>query len=345
VSPAGHARLGEALLVALFVALPLSTAAQELTLALALLYGLTRPTRARLGHEPWGRAALAAAVVWILLAMMSGNLHEGLGHAWLLAPLVAIPAVLGDDDAARARVERIGLLAAGVAAAWGIGQRALGGVGTAGLSHHLSLAYALLVPLGVAMATRRWGTAAVLAAGVFATGSEGAVVALGVTATAALSRRPLPALAVGTATMLALLWLADANELHERAILWTGGLTIAGGGAVGPGAYAAASGPAYDTLSPGFWFPNHAHDSAIQLLAVLGPAGLVAMLGLALLALRHGAVGPAAGLAGVLVGALTQDVLGDLEVARAAWAWLALYGGTRAISGNPAAPLDTDPPC
>jgi len=345
VSDKQHDRLGEAVLLALFVALPLSTAAQELTLGLALAYALLRPSRARLRDEPWGRAAVAVAIVWILLATASGDLHEGLGHAWLLAPLVAVPALLVREGDARARIERVGLLAASVAAVWAIGQRALGDVGTAGLSHHLSLAYALLVPLGVAVATRRWAHTLVLTAGVLATGSEGAVVALGVTVAAALTRRPTLLLGVGIAATLALLWAADASELHQRAILWTGGLAIAEGGAVGPGAYAAASGAAYDALSPGFWFPNHAHDSGIQLLAVLGPVGLVATLGFVLLALRHGAIGPAAGLAGVLVGALTQDVLGDLEVARAAWAWLALYGGTRSISGNPPPPLDTDPPC
>jgi hypothetical protein len=41
----------------------------------------------------------------------------------------------------------------------------------------------------------------------------------------------------------------------------------------------------------------------------------------------------------VLVGALTQDVLGDLEVARAVWIWLALVGV--ADGGNPAVDTDT----
>lgn len=318
-----RARLGTALLALFFVALPLSTAAQELALGVGLLFAAALPTRARLAREPWGRAALAAAVVWVLLVGASGDVREGLGHAWLLAPLVMVPALVHE----RAPVERIGLLAAAGAAAWAIAQRATGLVGTAGLSHHLSLAYALLPALGVALATRRWAHAAVLAGGIVATGSEGALVSLVVTVIATQIRRPTLALALGAAATPLLLGVADAEELRQRAILWTGGLTVASTGAVGPGGYAVASAPVYDALVPGFWFPNHAHDSGIQLLAVLGPVGLVATLGLALLGLRHGALGPAAGLAGVLVGALTQDVLGDLEVARAAWAWLALYGG------------------
>jgi hypothetical protein len=111
-------------------------------------------------------------------------------------------------------------------------------------------------------------------------------------------------------------------------VLWTGGLASLGT-PTGPGGYAAASALAYDRLEPGFWFPNHAHDSAIQLLAVLGPAGLCAQIWLGAVALRVPrdaplAVGAAAGLVGVAVGALTQDTLGDLEVARAAWVWIAL---------------------
>jgi hypothetical protein len=333
-----HARLGLALLVLFFVALPLSVAAQEIALAAALLYAATRPTRARLGAEPWGRAALAAAVVWVLLVGASGNLREGLGHAWVLAPLLVVPALVRPED--RARIERFGLAAAVAAAVWAIGQRVTGAVGTAGLSHHLSLAYALLPALGVALVSRRWAHAALLAGGIVATGSEGALVSLVVTVVATQTRRPGAALLAGAVATIVLLGAADPEELRQRAVLWTGGLTVAAAGATGPGGYAAASGPVYDLLAPGFWFPNHAHDSGIQLLAVLGPVGLVATLGLALLALRHGALGPAAGLAGVLVGALTQDVLGDLEVARAAWAWLALYGGQALTreKGEPAPP-------
>lgn len=322
--------LGAVLLVLFFVSLPISTAAQEIALGLGLACAVASPTRARLWREPWGRATLAAAVVWVLLIGASGNLREGLGHAWLLAPLVVVPALA--DPRHRGIIERFGLAAAAIAALWAMGQRATGGAGSAGLSHHLSLAYALLPALGVALVTRRWAHAVVLALGVVATGSDGARVALAVTVLATQIRRPGIALVVGVGVTLALLGSAAPEELRQRAVLWTGGLTVAAAGAVGPGGYAVASAPVYDVLAPGFWFPNHAHDSAIQLLAVLGPAGLVATLGLALLGLRHGALGPAAGLAGVLVGALTQDVLGDLEVARSVWGWLALYGGTAVLA-------------
>ncbi|MBM4393523.1 MAG: hypothetical protein FJ090_20560, partial [Deltaproteobacteria bacterium] len=42
--------------------------------------------------------------------------------------------------------------------------------------------------------------------------------------------------------------------------------------------------------------------------------------------LRRAHPAAAAGLVGVLVGGFTQDTLGDLEVARAALAWIAVLG-------------------
>ena len=121
-------------------------------------------------------------------------------------------------------------------------------------------------------------------------------------------------------TVLALPF-ADRTELAERAVLWTGGLTVGLGSPAGPGSYPAVSAPVYDALQRGFWFPNHAHDSATQLLAVLGPAGwLCGLLWVAALFDGFGA-GAAAGLAGVCIGSLTQDTLGDLEVVRAAVTW------------------------
>jgi hypothetical protein len=270
--------------------------------------------------HPWAIPALAVAAVWVVESVASGNLHEGLGHAWLLAPLPAIAVVRERDT-----IERIGLGAACAAAIWGIAQR-LGGIdGHGNFSHHLTLAYALLPPLGVAAARRRHGVTAILIAGVLATDSEGAVPALFATLAAARLVRPGWALAGGVvATLLLLGTVADPDELRQRAILWTGGLSLFPNGPVGPGGYVAASALAYDHLSPGFWFPNHAHDSGIEVLAVLGPAGFVAFAALIGAALGNADRGAAAGLAGVVVGAMTQDVFGDLEVARAAWAWIAL---------------------
>lgn len=331
-------RLERGLLAVVLVSLPLSTGAHEVAVAVATIVALVSARRLTFTADPWARPAIAAAIVWVALSPASGNVREGFGHAWLLAPLLAIPVLRPLETGP---IERWGIGAACVAATWGITQRATGGVGTAGMSHHLSLAYALLPALGVAITRRWWGPAALLAGGVLSTGSSGALIALVVTGVAALpGRRVLQATGLGALVTIAGLTVADGEELRQRAILWTGGLRVAAEGPAGPGAYPAASAPIYEVLSPGFWFPNHAHDSAIQLLAVLGPAGVVATGALLFVALTRGAHGPAAGIAGVVVGALTQDVFGDLEVARACWVWLALYG---AAEGTRDADADTKP--
>lgn len=336
-----RARLGEGLLLALFVTLPLATSLHEIATALALARALLSPTRGALLGTPWARPALATALVWALLSVASGDTREGLGHAWLLAPLVAVPALVADTG--RDGVARAGLAAAGLAALWAVGQRALGEAGTAGFSHHLTLGYALLPPFGVALAGRS-PLAAPLALGVLATGSLGAGIALLTVTLAVALRRPALGALVGAVATVALLPHADARELGERAVLWTGGLAVAADGATGPGGYEPAAILAYDALRPGFWFPYHAHDAGIQVLAVLGPAGLVATVALCLTVLRRAALGPAAGLAGVLVGGLSQDVLGDLEVARATWAWAALFGAAALAPGAAPAARATPAP-
>jgi|GEM_PF-2776644 len=322
-------RLDDVLVALLLLALPLSTAALEIATALALIAALATPSRrARLAH-PLLLPAVALALVWVAAIPLSGDVREGFGQVWVLAPLLAVPALRPDP-----RVVALGVGAAGVAAAWAVGQALGGHPGTGGFSHHLSLAYALLPPLGVAVA-RGWAVPAVLlVAGVLATRSVGVLPALAATLYAARAGRPAVAAVVGAAVTVLLLPLAPPTELAERAVLWTGGLTLLDA-PVGPGAYAGASALAYDALQPGFWFPNHAHDSAVQLLAVVGPAGLAAMAWLVARALRVGGRGAAAGLAGVLVGVLTQDVFGDLEVSRACWTWLALGFSVPAIDGPP----------
>jgi hypothetical protein len=310
--------------------LPLSTAAHEIAMALALAWALRSRSRAAWWAMPWAGAALAVAVTWILGSMASANLREGLGHAWVLAPLVALPA-LGKGR----WTETLGLGAACIAASWSTWQGLRGGEGHAGLSHHLTLAYALLPALGVAVARRAHAAAAILVAGVLATRSQGAVVAMAVTWAAARWGRPGTWTTAGVLVAIggAALW-ADPAEMRQRAVLWTGALALLPDRGVGAGAYPDASMLPYDALERGAWFPNHAHDSAIQLLAVLGPAGLLASTWLVVSLLRHGERGAAAGLAGLCVGALSQDTFGDLEVARAGLAWIAIAGTSFAERGR-----------
>lgn len=327
--------LGHAARVALALALPaaaLGTFASEVSAGLGCaVAGIAWLGGAKLA--PVGGAATVAYVaLWLVLVPISGDLHEGLGHAWPLVPLLTIPALLA--RAPRPDL-RPGLVVAALVGAWGAVE-GLFREAHGPFSHHLTLAYALLPPLGVAL-QRRSALALPIALGVLGSRSSGAVVALGVTVTlglmagadAARGRRTDPRRAVaGTGVGMALTVLglpfADRTELAERAVLWTGGLVVGLDTPAGPGGYPAASAPVYDALQRGFWFPNHAHDSATQLLAVLGPAGWICgLLWIAALFEGFGA-GAAAGLAGVCVGSLTQDTLGDLEVIRAALTWGAL---------------------
>lgn len=315
----------EALVLVVLAALPWATSVQEIGLALLLTMALFDGRARAFLALPWALPALATAGAWVLASFASGDVREGLGHAWLLAPVVAL-AGLAPGAESRRRRELVGLGTAAAAAALAIGQAVQGAAATGAFSHHLTLAYALVVPFGVALAARRWAVAATLAAGVLATRSDAAPVALLATAAAALGLRPGLAAALGAALTLAgLRFAARPDELAQRAVLWTGGLLIPPGHA-GAGGYRAASAPIYESLQPGFWFPNHAHDAFVQLAATAGAAGWVATLALVVVAFTRGARGAAAGLVGVLVGALTQDTLGDLEVARAAWVWLAILG-------------------
>lgn len=315
----------EALVLGVLVALPWSTAFQEVAIALLLAAALADGRARRFLRLDWAVPALATAGAWALASMASANPHEGFGHAWLLAPLVAL-AGLDDDAQSARRRESVGLFAAAAAAGLVVGQAVWGAVATGAFSHHLTAAYALVVPFGVAMSRRRWGLAGVLAAGVLATRSDAAPIALLAAAAVSQGVRPVVALAGGAALTLAgLRWGAGAEELRQRAVLWTGGLSVQPGHA-GAGGYRAASAGAYDRLSPGFWFPNHAHDSFIQLAATAGAAAWVATLALVVAVFQRGPPAAVPGLVGILVGGLTQDTLGDLEVARAAWVWLAILG-------------------
>lgn len=324
-------------LLALAPACALGGFASELSVGVALALGVALHLRAPRSAPAMvgGQAAWSYAAVWLLMAPVSGNLHEGIGHVWPIAALLAIPLLRAvHDDTAPA--VRAGLVAAAVLGAWaaveGCFREARGPY-----SHHLTLAYALLPPLGVAL-HRRSALALPIALGVIGSRSTGAVVALAVTVAlgvwaardaargrlrAPAWRAPAAALGGMAVTAATLPW-ADPTELHERAILWTGGLRVGLDGPAGPGGYPTASAPVYDALERGFYFPNHAHDSAVQLLAVLGPAGWLCGLMLVAALFESFGAGAAAGLAGVCVGAFTQDTFGDLEVIRAVTVWGAL---------------------
>ena len=98
-------------------------------------------------------------------------------------------------------------------------------------------------------------------------------------------------------------------------------------------------------LESGFYFPHHSHDSLLQLLDTgsLGTWAVLAWIGW--VTVRSGSRLAMALCAAVLVGALTQDVLGDREVLQALALWLGLAladcEGTEAASERPKEGLPT----
>jgi hypothetical protein len=337
-------------LLLLLVTTPLGAAAMEVgtgvSLGLALLFGDRRAS-------PLAGPGLAVAC-WLLASAVghgAAGLLEALGRVWPLAPILSVPmlrARLNEGEVEQAR--RFGLAAAGLVAALALGQAALQ-LGQSGLlpwerpvsgpfSHHLTLGYALLMPLAAAVQARRPGLTLLLSLGVLSAGSSGPLLSLGVLLLAS-ALPPWPVLAGGLVVAVGFIRhfaLGADVALHERALLWATGQTLMlerplG---VGPLGFREAAAALQDTLEPGYFFPLHAHDSLLQLGAIGGFGGLAAWGWLLLtLATRTGRAGKAM-LSAILVGGLTQDVLGDLEVVRALLVWTLLDAPALAA----AAPLE-----
>lgn len=312
-------------LALLLVGLGLGTFGTELTTGLALAFAVLVGERRRLAEL--GGPVLVLALAFALSAPLGGPgaWLEVLGRAWPLAPLLAVPCLARARDP---RVELAGLVAACLPAAWGVGQRLLGQDGSGPWSHHLTLGYALIPPLAVATHRGRWPVAAVLLAGVGSTGGSGPLLAAGVVLLATRLLAPVLALGAGLALAMAAIgagaWQGRA-DVAERAVLWASGALLGLGHplGIGTGGFRDAAAAVQDDIAPGFHFPLHAHDSALQLGALVGLGGWIALLWLGVELWRRGDRAGRAALAALAVGSLTQDVLGDMEVARTAAAWLA----------------------
>jgi hypothetical protein len=323
------------LLVLLFAALPLGPAALELGTGLALAGALVGGS----WRTPTWQPVLALGGVLVLSALAHGggeHVVAALRTPWSWALAIAVP-LLARRGGARV-AESVGLAAAAAVAAWGMvelgwlaftGAALDDGGATGPFSHHLTLGYALLPPTAWALWRRRWFLVAVLAGGVAATLSTGPLLSLGV-AILGVFFGPLAALLGGGAAVLggvALLGTVDPQgALAARSVLWTASaeLALSNPLGVGPAGYRDAAAIAQDTLQPGFFFPLHAHDSALQLAAVAGPGAWLAAVWLVATVWRLASTPGRAALAAILVGSLTQDTLHDLEVVRSVTAWALL---------------------
>ena len=314
-------------------ALPLGATPCEVGNALALIATCVIAIRSR--HLSQSALALPAAIIavgWMGAALgPSGSFSESLGRVWALSAVWFVGALVAvlDRRALRA-LEGIGLVAAAWSALVAVWLWVLGpGTPATGLfSHHLTLAYALVPPLLLAMERRRWWIVVTLCLCTVLTGSTGALHAVCFGAvTAWLARRDrraaIGAAVVGVLTALVGL-LAAGDALYQRAILWSGGAVVATSGGTAPGAWRETIRPVQHHLDPSFEFPFHAHDSFLQLAAESGWASWLA-LALIVRALWKNAPPWVLGTAVALgLGAMTQDVAGDLEVLRSAILWTTL---------------------
>ena len=265
-----------------------------------------------------------------------------LREAWAWSTALAVPVLAAEPGAERA--VRPGLIAAAVAGLVAAGQGAWGlahggwGEPSALFSHHLSLGYALGPALIVATVRRDW-LAVPIAVGVLASAGAGpavaafAAVAVGVVVPVTSRPRAVAggllvgAVALGLAAMR-LPYLSE--EVGRRAVLWTAGADLAVHGGVPAGSWRSEVAPVHRGLDASFEFPQHAHDDAIQRLAEAGPFAWTALAAAVALAFESGAVVPMALVVWLVVGGLTQDLLGDIEVLRAAILWAGL--GTVALA-------------
>ena len=330
--PSTEALLARRLLVVVMVCLPLGPAALEIATglgALAVLPLLRRAkTRAALADLLAPLAAITALALLVGWSRDPGWPRDALGVLWSLALVVVVPLLPASAGAVVWGLRAAAAVGAG-AVLWAASQGARAGPAMGPFSHHLTLGFALLPPLGVALARRRWPEALGLTAGVLATLSLGPLLGLGIVAAGALSRRPLAALLAGVAGALGVLpLLVGQTSLHERAVLWASGaeVTLAAplGSGTAPGAFRGALSIAQDLLQPGFHFPLHPPPPAPHRPVAAGLPGWVAWGALLVALWQRAGVGGRAGLAAVLVGGLTQDTLGDLEVLRAVVAWALL---------------------
>jgi hypothetical protein len=330
-------------LIALLVALPMGTTPMEVAAGLSIAVALAIAAIDR-DFEPGPLAAPAVAVVagWMLLALgPGGSPLASLGRTWALTPIFTVPMLL---RAARPLPwVTIGTVAAGcllpLVLAQAVGVVPGDGPPTGTLGHHLTLAYALIPAFAAACGERRpvalaIGASIALAGAMGGLAAGGAVLAV-VVAGELPVRRAVAASGSVLVALGALLAPAFATDLRQRAILWTGGAVIALRGGTPPGTWRAVIGAVHHGLDPNFDFPQHAHDTSIQLAGDAGPAAWIGLAWAGGIVWTRGPGWLVAAAVGLTVAGLTQDWLGDLEVVRAVCVWTALG---LALGTDPTAP-------
>ena len=313
--------------------LPFGAAPCEWSAGLALLIALVWGKRS---HQPLLAPVLAVAIALLIPSLSFGldGLIAALGKAWPLILLIALPPLLAllDEEAHVNRLIQLGLIAASTAAIWALADSISSGQAPwveparGPFSHHLTLGYALVPAAAMALHRRDWIHTGMVSVGILCAGASGPLLALAIVF-ASLRLRPLHCLVGGIALALVIMGtLAEDPELQTRLVHWTAGAQLTLETGAGSGALEAisdfqlAESRVSSTIEP----ETHAHDSALQWGILGGLGAWLAWIWLLLRLWQQSGTSGKAAIAALCVGALTQDVFGDLEVLRSLCAWALL---------------------
>jgi hypothetical protein len=341
--PVVRQRSSTAVLLLVVLCLPIGAAPCEWAAGIALAAALFLSTRR---EQPLIGPVLAVCFSLLIPSLPYGSagVLAALGKTWPLILLVALPPILASLERTEQTlidVRRIGLLAAAAAALWAMAQLLLQGQppwdqpARGPFSHHLTLGYALLPATAVAVHRRSWLLSVMLGAGVLASGASGPLLGLALIITS-MWLSPLRCLFVGVGISLLIMSALIAEpDLQIRLTHWTAGaqLTLESGLGQGPidsiRQFQLTESQLSSTVRP----EQHAHDSALQWGILGGVGAWLAWIWLLTQLWSLSGVAGRASIAVLCVGALTQDVFGDLEVVRALCAWCLLS----------ATPINTEP--
>ena len=246
------------------------------------------------------------------------DIVEGLGKWWLFAPLIFLPPLLKTlSSEKRRQMLFYGALAMGGLALVGCIQAFQGSVAKGWYSHHLSFAYMLLMPLAYCLHHRHWSVALIIGCGVFATQAQGPMYSM-LALVISLWVRPKYVLIVGCVGIFGIfLVLSEQPYFQERLAIWGSALDLLQMYPMGTGVshfrewYTLAQ----SRFDPPFYFPHHAHDSAIQQALWFGVPIWLAWAVL-LRSWWTWATWGQAMLVAIILGSFTEDTFGDMEILR-----------------------------
>lgn len=247
------------------------------------------------------------------------DVHEVLGKWWLFSPLIFLPPLLSEITAnQRFRILLFGSRALAMLALFGCWQSLNGTPGQGWYSHHLSFGYMLLMPLAFTCHFRLWGTMVLVLLGIISTQAQGPLYSsIAVICAQWVSSRLI--LQLGVIGICGLFWLFfEQAYFQERMVIWESALNLLQEYPFGTGVsrFREYYSVAQSRLDPSFYFPHHAHDSAIQQALWFGIPIWFAWGKLFQDWWTWNKWGRVM-LVALILGSFTEDTFGDMEVLRA----------------------------